>query len=141
MPEANVASTRLRPSVQGLMSLFTTGHVCHLMLSRLVDSRDVNPLYLDSVMWHIHVCFDRRLAGKSGLASSCLVFFLLLLHIALGKHSQVKCVLVTPICFSVCLSLHCCTDPDVTSGNGRRCPLVVHYWAISARVPLLCQHT
>jgi len=33
---------------------------------------------------------------------------------------------------SVCLFLaafpHHCTDPDVTWGNGRRCPLVVHYW-------------
>ena len=34
---------------------------------------------------------------------------------------------------SVCLSLaarpNYCTDPDVTWGNGRSCPLVVHYWA------------
>jgi len=46
-----------------------------------------------------------------------------------------KCILVTCVCVcvSVCLSLaafqHYCTDPDVTWGNGRRCPLVVHYWA------------
>jgi len=37
------------------------------------------------------------------------------------------------VCVSVCLSLaafpHCCTDPDVTWGNGGRCPLVVHCWA------------
>jgi len=36
-------------------------------------------------------------------------------------------------CLSVCLSLaafpHYCTDPDVTSGNDRGCPVVVHYWA------------
>ena len=37
---------------------------------------------------------------------------------------------------SVCVSVRCCiptllycTDPDVTWGNGRGCPLVVHYWA------------
>jgi len=34
---------------------------------------------------------------------------------------------------SVCLSLaafpHYCTDPNVTWGNGRLCPLVVHCWA------------
>ena len=24
---------------------------------------------------------------------------------------------------------HCCTDPDVTWGSGRKCPVVVHYWA------------
>jgi len=48
-----------------------------------------------------------------------------------------KCVLVTRICVCVsvsvcvCLSVascpHYCTDPDVTWGNGRECPLVVHY--------------
>ena len=36
------------------------------------------------------------------------------------------------VCLSMCLSLsafpHYCTDPDVTWGNGRGCPLVVHYW-------------
>jgi len=33
----------------------------------------------------------------------------------------------------VCLSLntfpHYCTGPDVSWGNGRGCPVVVHYWA------------
>jgi len=37
------------------------------------------------------------------------------------------------LCLSACLSsaacLHYCTDPDVTWGNTRGCPLVVHYWA------------
>ena len=37
------------------------------------------------------------------------------------------------VLLSVCLSAaacpHYCTDPDVTWGNGRGCPLVVHYWA------------
>jgi len=37
------------------------------------------------------------------------------------------------LCLSVCLSAaacpHYCTDPDVTWGSGRRCALVVHYWA------------
>ena len=36
------------------------------------------------------------------------------------------------VCLSVCLSaaacLHYCTDPDLTSGSGRGCPQVVHYW-------------
>jgi len=34
---------------------------------------------------------------------------------------------------SVCLSLaalpHYCMDPNVTWGNSRGCPVVVHYWA------------
>jgi len=37
------------------------------------------------------------------------------------------------VCVSVCVSSvvrrHYCTDPDVTWGRGRGCPLVVHYWA------------
>jgi len=37
------------------------------------------------------------------------------------------------VCLCVCLSLaafpHYCMDPDVTRGNGRGCPVVVHYWA------------
>ena len=36
------------------------------------------------------------------------------------------------VCLSVCLSLaafpHYYTDPDVTWGNGKGCPLVVQYW-------------
>ena len=42
------------------------------------------------------------------------------------------CVCVS-VCVSVCLSAavrpHYCTDPDVTWGHGRGCPLAVHYWA------------
>jgi len=53
---------------------------------------------------------------------------------------------VTPVCVSVCLSAavrpHYCTDPDVTWGRSRGCPLVVHYWADlqSTLVALLWQH-
>jgi len=40
---------------------------------------------------------------------------------------------VCVLCVSVCLSLaafpHYYTGPDVTWGNGRGCPLVVHYLA------------
>jgi len=38
------------------------------------------------------------------------------------------------VCALVCLNLaafpHYCTDSDVTWGNGTRCPLVVHCWAV-----------
>ena len=36
---------------------------------------------------------------------------------------------VTYIGLSVATCPYHCTDPDVTWGNGRECPLVVHYWA------------
>jgi len=45
-----------------------------------------------------------------------------------------KCIVVTRVCVSVCLSVRGRTptllhDPDVTWEHGRGCPLVVHYWA------------
>jgi len=46
-----------------------------------------------------------------------------------------KCIVVTAVCVSVCVCLslaafpHYCTDPDVTWGNGRGWPVVVHYCA------------
>jgi len=56
----------------------------------------------------------------------------LLLHFA-RVVDDAKCIVVTRVCVSVCLSaatcIHYCTDPDVTWGSGRGCPLVVHYWA------------
>jgi len=33
------------------------------------------------------------------------------------------------VCLSLATFSQYCTDPDVTSGNGRGCPLVVLYWA------------
>jgi len=40
------------------------------------------------------------------------------------------CVYVcVSICLSVAVCLHYCTDPDITWGRGRGCPLVVQYWA------------
>jgi len=48
--------------------------------------------------------------------------------------AKAKCILVTGVCVSVCLSLaafsHHCTDPDVTWRNGGGAPpLVMHCWA------------
>jgi len=45
-----------------------------------------------------------------------------------------NCILVTHVCLFVCLSVPFCTPillhgPDVSWGNGRGCPVVVHYWA------------
>ena len=54
------------------------------------------------------------------------------LHFAWVEDHE-KCIVVTRICVSVCLSAaacrHYCTDPDVTWGSGRGCPLFVHYWS------------
>ena len=33
------------------------------------------------------------------------------------------------VCLSAAVRPHYCTDPDVTWGRDRGCPLVVHYWA------------
>jgi len=46
------------------------------------------------------------------------------------------------VCLCVCLSLatfpHYCTNPDVTWGNDRRCPVVVQYWADLQSVHRFC---
>jgi len=59
-------------------------------------------------------------------------WFFHLLHFAWGI-AEAKCILVTAVRMSVCLTLaafpHYCTDPNVTWGNDRGCPPVVHYWA------------
>ena len=59
----------------------------------------------------------------------------------LKLYAPLKCVSVITFCgsrrrrkmYCVCLSTPACphygTDPDVTWGSGRGCPLVVHYWA------------
>ena len=54
------------------------------------------------------------------------------LHFAWGI-AEAKCIVVTDVCVSLCPSPpafpHYRTDPDVTWGNGKGCPLVVHCWA------------
>ena len=50
------------------------------------------------------------------------------------RHIQAKCILLTAICHSVCVSsdafLHYCTHPSVTLRNVRGYPLVMHYWLV-----------
>jgi len=57
-------------------------------------------------------------------------YFCIFLHFAWVVDYE-KCIVVMRVC--VCLSVaacpHYCTDPDVTWGSGRGCPLVVHCWA------------
>ena len=60
--------------------------------------------------------------------------------------AEAKCIVATAICayvcLCVCLSLapfqHYCMDPDITWGNGRRCPVVVQYWADFESVHNFC---
>jgi len=62
--------------------------------------------------------------------------------------NDTKCILVTRVSLFVCLSVPRITPtllhrPGCNLGNGRGCPLVVHYWvsANSAQVSLLWQHS
>jgi len=62
-----------------------------------------------------------------------------LLHFASRRRRKIYCGHARLcVCLCVCLSAaacpHYCTDPDVTWGSGRGCPLVVHYWADSQSV-------
>jgi len=55
---------------------------------------------------------------------------LLLLHFVSGI-AETKCILVTALCVSVCLSLaafpHYCTDSNITWGNDRGASIFVHH--------------
>jgi len=42
------------------------------------------------------------------------------------------------VCLSLAAFQHYCMDPDVSWGNGRGCPLVVHYWADLQLVHRFC---
>ena len=42
------------------------------------------------------------------------------------------------VCVPAAACLHYYTEPDVTWGNGRGCPLVVHHWADLKSVHGLC---
>jgi len=46
----------------------------------------------------------------------------------------------THLCPSLAAFPRYCTDPDVTWGNGRGYPLVVHYWADLQSVHELCHY-
>jgi len=75
------------------------------------------------------VSLPRQLQSQFSILNE---FILCWLHFA-WVVDDAKCIVVTRVCVSVCLSAavrpHYCTDPDVTWGRGRGCPLVVHYWA------------
>jgi len=82
-------------------------------------------LFVDIIGWiFLSNCFTwQRLAWKfASLSFGSLHFAWVVDH--------EKCIVVTHVCVPVCLSAatcpHYCTDPDVTWGNGRGCPLVVH---------------
>jgi len=68
--------------------------------------------------------------------NGCTILILILsvfsLHFA-RVVDDAKCIAVTHVGVSVCQSAaacpHYCTDPDVTWGSGRGCPLVVYHWA------------
>jgi len=44
-------------------------------------------------------------------------------------HARLCVCVCVCVCVSAATCLHYCTDPVVTWGSGRGCPLVVQYWA------------
>jgi len=59
--------------------------------------------------------------------------FLVTFRVSRRRRKMYMYIVLGHLCVSVCLSLaacpHYCTEPDVTWGNGRGCPLVVYCWA------------
>jgi len=73
----------------------------------------------------------RNASGCKNIHTNVLTNLLVIIHFA-WVVDDAKCIVVTRVCQSVCLCLsaaacsHYCTDPNVTWGSGRGCPLVVH---------------
>jgi len=126
---------------------------CHkVVTSKMVVEDTVTPavIYLwemdliVSILWNVIFCVDWYLSNCLHLhywwqavdGHIIRVLFVTWLHFAWVEDHE-KCIVVMRVCVSVCLSVclsvaacpHYCTDPDVTWGSGRGCPLVVHYWA------------
>jgi len=115
-----------QPSILGKLSVYGWSS-CHLLL-------DSECLSGDGLYSFQSELLARVIALTSSFCCCCCFWFLL--DFAWGV-AEVKCILVTAVCVSICLSLtafpHYCMDPDVTWENGRGCPLVVHYWVICSR--------
>jgi len=116
-----------------------------ILLASYNDSRDLVIFRLHIFCYHCVVNKDYQSTPLSGLpkichyvrrTNRCAKFgansYFVLLHFA-WVVDDAKCIVVTSVCVSVCVSVcprpHTCTDPDVTCGSGRGCPLVVHYRA------------
>jgi len=92
-------------------------------------------LFLQRCPWHFHI--------QIAIVQSCLICCKLILNFCIfitfcvsRRRRKIYCDhrrLCVCLCLCVCLSAavrpHYCTDPDVTWGCGRACPLIVHYWA------------
>ena len=66
--------------------------------------------------------------STEGLILTALIITLRVSHRRCKMYSGHLCVCVC-VCVFLAAFPHYCTDPDVSWGNGRECPLVVHYWA------------
>jgi len=79
----------------------------------------INLLRVAACMWNVITCWSRDKAKYN------IITFRM-------RHSRGK-MYIGHVRLCVCPSLtafpHYCMDPDVTWGNGRECPVVVHYWA------------
>jgi len=89
---------------------------------------------LSDVLWRLNFRFSERHVSEKTMCCvqvRSVFVYAVWLHFACAV-DDAKCILVMRVCLSVCLSAaacrHYCTDPDITWGSGRGCPLVVHYW-------------
>jgi len=97
------------------------------VFKEFIDTNEFFVLQSNWPLLHNRHWFDWSVTAPMHDSSSTTV----LLHFA-WVIDDAKCIVVTRVCLSVCLSVaicpHYCTDPEVTWGHGRGCPLVVHYW-------------
>jgi len=122
----------LAPEMVGMV-----GRYCQLLL-KFDESYlfCLSHLHLAQLLGSTHCNFTKVFGWEDCIGCHVALIAWWSLHFA-WVVDDARCIVVARIyvsvCVSVCLSAsvrpHCCTDPDVTWGHCRGCPLVVHYWA------------
>jgi len=105
------------PGKRAIKRLRCGGAVCH-SISWFIDACLLLLCWVQLHHCHSHAKWLRRMSLKLAIFTFCV------------SHRQRE-MYIGYVHLCVCLSLaafpHYCMDPDINSGNGRGCPLVVHH--------------
>jgi len=87
--------------------------------------REINKLLLSYTNTH---CYNMPAQSSVALLSWAIFTFCLSRRRRKMYCGHARLCVCVCVCLSTAARPHYCTNPDVTWGHGRGCPLVVHYW-------------
>jgi len=97
-----------------------------MLMTYNVFSGTLDPTHFTSPIANV----KRFRLHECGLSSSSLFWLHIFTFCVSRRRLKMYCGHVhVCVCLSAAVCPHYCTDPDVTWGRDRGCPLVVHYWA------------